>query len=148
MLLLIDAKHDRTPFSVAKSNRVMWFQHSILILGSPIQISTNNKKTRLKFSFIKTTLYHTDEHGQCNIPILPATIKERRVGSGRKISLLKGYNEPTIFSKSTKEVVRVQGVWHSLIMLSTMVNSQAFCIIPWLMQSTIAPLFLWQSLTV
>ena len=54
-------------------------------------------------------------------PILPATIKERRVGSGRKISLLNGYNEPTIFSKSTKEVVRVQGVWHSLIMLSTMV---------------------------
>ena len=42
-------------------------------------------------------------------PILPATIKERRVGSGRKISLLKGYNEPTIFSKSTKEVVPVQG---------------------------------------
>jgi hypothetical protein len=42
-----------------------------------------------------------------------------------------GYNAPTLFFKSTKEIFDMQETWHSPNTVVTMVNGQTFCVITW-----------------
>jgi len=71
--------------------------------------------------------------GQPTQRILTATKKVWRVGLERKNNLefCNGYNMPTVFFKSMKEVFSMQGVYHPANILLTIVHGQAFNIIIW-----------------
>lgn len=56
----------------------------------------------------------------------------KSIESGMNVTFRNGYHMhvPTL-SKSTKEVYRMHGTWHSPNTLHNMVQAQSFCIITW-----------------
>ena len=56
----------------------------------------------------------------------------KSIESGMDVKFRSGYHMhvPTL-SKSTKEVYRMHGTWHSPNTLHNMVQAQSFCIITW-----------------